>query len=121
MKPVGVGVESGFGALVLEMGIGGLILWIVMSVAILFAAWKVVKKLKGSPWFPLGFVIFWYAFVMFFPSTFGGIEAYEDFLLNAYFWLLLGVLFRLPSIGLSAQFAANAAAPDPARRWRWIR
>jgi hypothetical protein len=114
--PVG-GVESGFGTIVVEMGIVGLVLWIVMSVAILFAAWKVVKRLRGSPWFPLGFVIFWYAFVLLFPATFAGIQAYEDFLLNAYLWLLLGVLFRLPSIGLSAQFAANAAANQPARRW----
>jgi hypothetical protein len=121
VTPVGVGVESGFGAIILEMGVAGLILWVVMSVAILFAAWKVIKKLKGSPWFPLGFVIFWYAFVMFFPATFAGIQAYEDFLLNAYLWLLLGVLFRLPSIGLSAQFAANATAPQPTRHWRWIR
>jgi hypothetical protein len=117
VKPVGVGVESGYGTLVLEMGIGGLILWIVMSVAILFSAWRVVKKLKGSPWLPLGFVIFWYAFVLLFPVTFGGIQAYEDFLLNAYFWLLLGVLFRLPSIGLSPQFAAAAAANQAPRRW----
>jgi hypothetical protein len=117
VKPVGVGVESGYGTLVLELGIVGLILWLVMSVAIVFAAWKVVRRLKGSPWFPLGFVIFWYAFFLLFPATFGGIQAYEDFLLNAYLWLLLGVLFRLPSIGLSAQFAADAAAPDPARRW----
>jgi len=121
VTPVGVGVESGFGALVLEMGIGGLILWVAMSVAILAAAWKVIKKLKGSPWFPLGFVIFWYAFIMFYPATFAGIQAYEDFLLNAYLWLLLGVLFRLPSIGLSAQFAANAPSPEATRRWRWIR
>jgi len=42
-KPLGVGVESGFGALVVEMGIGGLILWLVMSFAILFSAWGVVK------------------------------------------------------------------------------
>ncbi len=116
-KPPIVGVESGYGTLVLEMGIVGLILWIVMSVAILIAAWKVVKKLKGSPWFPLGFVIFWYAFFLLFPATFGGIAAYEDFLLNAYFWLLLGLLFRLPTIALSAQFAANASATQPARRW----
>ena len=34
--------------------------------------------------------------------------AYEDFLLNAYLWLLLGILFRLPSIPLSTQFATNA-------------
>jgi hypothetical protein len=117
VKPPVVGVESGFGALVVEMGIVGLILWIVMSVSILFFAWRVVKKLKGSPWFPLGFVIFWYAFVLLFPATFAGIQAYEDFLLNAYLWLLLGVLFRLPSVGLSAQFAAAATAGQAPRRW----
>jgi hypothetical protein len=114
-KPTVVGVESGFGTLVLEMGIGGLVLWITMGFAILFHAWKVVKKLKGSPWFPLAFVIFWYAFFLLFPATFGGIQPYEDFLLNAYFWLLLGVLFRLPTIALSAQFAANAPTAQTRR------
>jgi len=117
VKPVGVGVESGYGALVVELGIVGLILWLVMSVAIVIAAWKVVKGLKGSPWFPLGFVIFWYAFVLLFPATFGGIQAYEDFLLNAYLWLLLGLLFRLPTLAPSAQFAAGAPLTPPARRW----
>ncbi len=116
-KPPVVGVESGYGALVVEMGIGGLVLWIVMSLAITVSAWKVVKKLKGSPLFPLGFVIFWYALFLLFPATFGGIQSYEDFLLNAYFWLLLGVLFRLPTIALSAQFAAKAPAAQPWRRW----
>ena len=116
-KPVGVAVESGYGTLVLEMGILGLILWLVMSVAILFSAWKVVKKLKGSPWFPLGFVIFWYSFFLLFPATFGGIQSYEDFLLNAYFWLLLGLLFRLPTLALSEQFAVNAPTTRPSRRW----
>src|ERR1700687_5074799 len=116
-KPVGVGVESGYGTLVVEMGIGGLVLWIVMSLAITISAWKVVKKLKGSPWFPRGFVIFWYALFLLFPATFGGMQPYEDFLLNAYFWLLLGVLFRLPTIALSPQFAANAPAAQPRRRW----
>ena len=109
-KRLGVGVESGYGALVVEMGIGGLFLWIVMSLAISVSAWKVVKKLKGSPLFPVGFVIFWYALFLFFPATFGGMMAYEDFLLNAYLWLLLGILFRLPSIVLAVQFAANAPA-----------
>jgi len=37
--------------------------------------------------------------------------------LNAYAWLLLGVLFRLPKLALSAQFAAGAVAEQPARRW----
>jgi hypothetical protein len=117
VSPVGVAVESGYGTLVVEMGVGGLILWLVMSTAIVVSAWQVVKKLKGTAWFPLGFVIFWNAFVLLFPATFGGMQSYEDFLLNAYFWLLLGLLFRLPTIALSAQFAANAPATQPAQRW----
>jgi hypothetical protein len=107
------GVESGFGALVVELGIGGLILWVVMGTAIVFAAFKVVKNLRGSPLFPLGFVIFWYSFFLLFPATFGGIQAYEDFLLNAYFWLLLGILFRLPTLKL----AASAVAGNSQETW----
>jgi hypothetical protein len=118
-KPPVIGVESGFGTLVVEMGIGGLILWIVLGVAVVVSSWRVVKKLKGSPWFPLGFVIFWYAVFLFFIATYGGIQPYEDFLLNAYLWLLLGFLFRLPTIALSAQYALSA--PDiQGRRHRVI-
>lgn len=119
VKPPGAGVESGFGALVVEMGIGGLVLWLVMSLAITVSAGRIVKQLKGSPLFPLGFVIFWYAFILLFPLTFGGIQSYEDFLLNAYFWLSLGILFRLPSLALSAQLSADASVMQP--RGGWIR
>src|SRR5258708_14351804 len=45
------------------------------------------------------------------PMTFSGMQAYEDFVLNAYFWLLLGILFRLPTIGVSARYAAAAQLP----------
>jgi O-antigen ligase len=48
-KPPVIGIESGYGAIVIEMGICGLLLWLVMSLAITVSAWKVVKKLKGSP------------------------------------------------------------------------
>jgi hypothetical protein len=115
--PMGIGVESGFGALVVEMGIGGLILWFVMTIAILVSAWRVVKKLRGSPWFPIAFAIFLYAFVLLLPMTFVSMQAYEDFVINAYFWTLLGILFRLPSLALSAQFA-NVSAPAANPRLR---
>jgi len=116
-----IGVESGYGTLVVEMGIGGLLLWFVMTFSILFSAWRVVKKLRGSPWFPLAFVIFWYAGLLLIPITFTGIQAYEDFVLNAYLWLLLGVLYRLPTLAVSAQYAVTAQlAPvyDPRTRMR---
>ena len=117
-RPPVSGVESGFGSLIIEMGIVGLILWLIMSTAVVFSAWKVVRELRGSPWFPIGFVIFWYAFLLLFPFTFGGIQPYEDFVLNAYLWLLLGILFRLPSLKASAEFAAAASAgAQPQRRW----
>jgi hypothetical protein len=111
-KPPVMGVESGFGTLVVEMGIGGLILWFVMSFAILLSAWRVVKKLRGSPWFPLAFVIFWYAGLLLIPITFAGIQAYEDFVLNAYLWLLLGILFRLPTLAVSSQYATAQQLPQ---------
>jgi len=116
-KPVGVGVESGFGTIVLEMGIGGLVLWFVMSFAILVSAWRIVKKLRGSPLFPLAFVIFWYAGLLLFPMTFNGMQAYQDFVLNAYLWLLLGILFRLPTLAVSEQFAPVHPYPNNRRLW----
>jgi hypothetical protein len=113
--PVG-SVESGFGTIIIEMGIVGFFLWISMATAIAAAAWKVVRNLKGSPWFPVAFMIFWYAFLLLLPLTFQGMQAYQDFILNAYLWLLLGVLFRLPKLALDAQFAAAAAA-QPGSPW----
>jgi hypothetical protein len=108
-------VESGFGCLILEMGVVGLALWFIMSGAVLFSAWKVVRQLRGSPWFPLAFMIFWYAFLLLLPFTFQGIQAYQDFVLNAYLWLLLGVQFRLPKLAQSAQAAADSLQPAAAR------
>jgi hypothetical protein len=115
--PVG-SVESGFGALIVEMGIGGLILWIIMSSAIVFSGWRVVKKLKGSPLFPLAFMILLYSFILLFPMTFTGIQGYQDFILNSFLWLLLGILFRLPKLALSAQMAS---APRPSSSGHWVR
>jgi hypothetical protein len=104
----GIGVENGYGQLVVEMGIFGLILWIVLGAAISISAWRIAKRLRGSPWFPLAFVIFWFGFMIFFPMGYNSIIFYQDFLINAYFWILIGILFRLPTLALSAQFASEA-------------
>ena len=95
---MGIGVESGFGTLVLELGIVGLFLYLTFAVSIVMSAWTTVRKLKGTPWFPIGFVIFWYAFLLLFPYVWGGWATFEDFILNSLFWLCLGILFRLPTL-----------------------
>lgn len=106
--PMGIGVESGYGELVLEMGIVGLILWIIMSLSVSFSAWKIAKKLKGTPLFPIAFIIFWYVFLVLVPFTYNGLNTYENFVMNAYLWLMLGVLYRLPTLQLSAQTGSNS-------------
>ena len=108
----GVAVESGYGQIVIEMGVVGLLMWIALGCSICVSGWRVVRQLRGSPWFPLAFVFFWFAFLIFFPIGYNSLMFYQDFLVNAYLWLLLGMLFKLPHLALSAQFAADGA---PAR------
>jgi hypothetical protein len=93
--PMNIGVENGYGQLVIELGIVGLLLWILLAYAITRSAWQAAKNLKGTVWFPIGFAIFWYIFLLVFPLSFYGFVAYQDFVMNAYFWLALGILFRI--------------------------
>jgi hypothetical protein len=103
--PMPIGVESGFGNLVVELGIVGLILWIILGLAIAISAGKVVMELRGTPWFPLSFAICFYAVLLFFPMMYTGASAYQDFVLNAYLWVLLGILYRLRKFPKEIQIA----------------
>src|SRR5262249_4415988 len=104
----GVTVENGYGQLVVELGIFGLLLWLALGFSVCRCAWRLVKPLRGSPWFPLAFAIFWLLFLIFFPLGYTSFAFYQDFLVNAYFWMLTGVLFRLPTLAFSAQSTALA-------------
>jgi len=95
VAPINVGVESGFGNWIVETGIVGLILYLILGTSIAICAWKVVLKLKGTPWFPLSFVIFLFSVLLFFPMTYTSFNTYQDFVINSNLWLLLGILFRL--------------------------
>src|SRR6266446_2815954 len=64
--------------------------------------WKIVKGLPGSPWFPIAFVVFWTAFLLFSPMCYASMTSYQDFLVSSYFWILIGILYRLPSLALLA-------------------
>lgn len=55
-------------------------------------------KLRGTWAFPVGLSIAWFAFIVLFPFTWGGLVQYENFITNAYFWLSIGFLFRLPGL-----------------------
>ncbi len=105
--PMGIGVENGWGQLLLELGILGLVLWVVLGIAVALAAWKVTKSLKGTPWFPLSFAIFLYASLLMLPMSYVAFISYQDFINNAYLWLLLGILFRLRTLPKAIQDAQD--------------
>jgi len=93
-----LGVEEGYGAMILEMGIVAPFIWILWTAVLLYHSWKVVRQLRGSRFFPIAFAIFFYAFLLLYPFTFGGVTAYQNYVDNAYLWLLVGILFRLPDL-----------------------
>jgi hypothetical protein len=111
--------ESGWGELILEMGILAPLLWVVWSAAVLWCCWKVAKRLKQTAFFPLAFSIVWFVFMLLFPMTFGGTSAFQNYVNNAFFWLLLGVLFRLPELAGMPEEPAMARQRSPLMRaWR---
>jgi len=59
-----IGVESGYGSLIVEMGVVGLVLWFVWVSALLWSGWRIVRQLRQTVYFPIGFAIWWYAVVL---------------------------------------------------------
>jgi hypothetical protein len=97
-RPLNISVEEGYGQLIIEMGILAPVLWILWTAALLYYAWKVARRLQNTRLFPIAIAIVWYIFVLLYPFTYAGLAPYENYISNAYLWLLTGVLFRLPSV-----------------------
>ncbi len=111
-------VESGYGSLIVEMGILGPILWLLWVSVLLWQGWKIVRKLRETVYFPLAFAIWWYAVVDLVLLMYLGLQFYQNFVNNAYLWLLTGVLYRLPKL---AQMPQPVPVPRHLRgvpRWR---
>ena len=73
--------------------------------------------MRGTVYFPVALSIFWNAFLVLVPFTYLSIATYQNFVTNAYFWLLAGVIFRLPKL---AQIPQPVPVSKPERvmaRW----
>ena len=93
-----IGVEEGFGQILLELGILGPLLWLLWAGSLVAAALNLTLKLKGTWAFPIAVSILWYAFLLLFPLTWGGLAQYQNFVSNAFLWLFVGILFKLPEM-----------------------
>jgi hypothetical protein len=108
--PPQVWVESGWGVLIAEMGIIAPFLWIFWASTLLYCGWRIVKQLRQTVYFPVALSIWWYAFLLLFPFTHTGMQPYQNYVMNAYFWFLVGVLFRLPHLARLQQEARSQAS-----------
>jgi hypothetical protein len=113
-----VGVESGYGSLIVEMGIFGPVLWLFWVSAMLWQGWKVVRNLRETVYFPLGFAIWWYAVVALVLLMYFGMQSYQNFVNNAYLWLFIGVLYRLPKLAQMPQPVPISSHLHGAPRWQ---
>jgi hypothetical protein len=113
-----IGVESGYGSLVVEFGVFGLVLWIFWVSALLWSGWRIVKQLRQTIYFPIAFAIWWYAVLILVLLLYLAISPYQNYVNNAYLWLLLGILYRLPAL---AKMPQPVPMPKHARsmsRWQ---
>ena len=92
------GVEEGYGTMILEMGIVAPFLWIFWTAALLYYLWKVMRQLRETRLFPIGFAFFWYAFLVLYPLTYLTIAVYENYVCSIYLWIFVGIIFRLPQL-----------------------
>jgi len=115
----GLGVEEGYGNMIVEMGVVAPLLWILWTAFLLFYSWKVIRRLRETRLFPIALAIGWYSCLLLYPWTFASMAGYENYICNAFLWLLVGILFRLPDL------LVNAPAPPiirsiPPRTRDWV-
>ena len=96
--PPNLWVEEGFGVLIVELGVIAPFLWLFWSGALVYYCWKIVRSLRGSRFFPVALAITWYALLLLIFFTWTGLSMYQNYIDNAYLWILVGVLFRLPDL-----------------------
>ena len=68
---------------------------------------EAIRPLRQTRIFPLAIAILWYAFVLLYPLTYLGLDIFQNFVNNAFLWVLIGILFRLPEIATIQPFVGG--------------
>ena len=96
--PAAHAVENGLGDMLIEWGVLGPVLWVLMALTLLIAGWKICRQLAVTPLYPLALSILWFSFWVLLPFTWASPTVYQNYIVNAYLWTLTGILFRLPEL-----------------------
>jgi hypothetical protein len=99
-------VEAGFGSVAVEWGLIGLTLWLAWTLAWVRRQWTAVRAARDGPLGAAGMVLFAWIVLLLFVQLFGSLAAFQNYLVNAYFWLLSGMIFALPEAAAAASAEA---------------
>ena len=89
-------VEGGYASIVVELGVVGLALWLAWSTAWTVRQWRSITSGRGHRAAAAAFVLFcWMLFFLFYGFA-TGLQVFQNYIANAYFWLLSGVMFAVP-------------------------
>ena len=106
-----ISVEWGFDIAMVELGVVGLILCVVLGLSAPISVRKIVNKLRATPWFPLDSLMLLFPPVLFFSMSSPNYRARLGFMINAAVWLLTGALYRLHMFPKAIELALAEAAP----------
>jgi hypothetical protein len=86
-------VEGGYAAVIVEWGVIGVLLWLAWTVAWMVRQIRTIRATRDGPLPSVGpVVVVWTAFFLFIGFIVG-YQIFQNYVANAYFWLLSGLLF----------------------------
>lgn len=91
-------VEGGYASIAVEWGLVGLALWLAWSLAWMHRQWTRVRQVRGDPLAASGLVLLAWIGGLLFLQLAIGLQAFQNYLANAYFWLLSGMVLALPRV-----------------------
>ncbi|MBA3654972.1 MAG: hypothetical protein H0W70_12360 [Actinobacteria bacterium] len=91
-------VEGGWAAIAVEWGWVGLFLWVGWTISWLGRLRRCVRAARPSPFAAGGAVLLAIVFFDLVVGFFGGLQGFQNYIENAYFWLISGMILGLPAL-----------------------
>lgn len=94
-------VEAGHGVIAFEWGLIGVALWLTWSIGWGRRAIRAIREVRGSAYAPAAITLGAWLAIFLGVQFIAGKQAFQNYVSNAYFWLLSGVLFGLVQVARS--------------------
>lgn len=111
VKAVGYEVESGWGAVAIELGKIGLALWVIWSIVWSRRLMSSLRALRGRADAQAALPLVAYVLLALFVLFFTGYQSFQNYIVNANIWLMSGIVFGM---GAAATRTSGAEVGDAA-------